>query len=275
MACDAFLPDTGALPPQRLMTPLIDSTAQSFLAYQTSEAGQIRYRLAQRNMETLHQLDVPKVILDVGGGNGFITEFLLRRGHAVTLFDSDAEMLKQARQRLVDANLLAQCRLVEGNLDYLSRLFAADHFDLIVAHHILEYLSDVPAVMKSLYTLAKKGGEFSLITLNPVSEVIRAIIFRQEPVAAQSKLTDLSFDSKWFGQATLYPMDQILIWATGAGWSLNDFCGIRILADYLPATSLTETKTTDLIALEERVASLEPYRRFGRYLQFAFQKPQW
>ncbi len=254
------------------MTLASGSAAQVYLDYQRSESGQLRYRLAQRNMEKLHQLDVPKVILDAAGGNGFISEFLLRRGHTVTLFDSDVEMLKQSRQRLADADLLARCRLVEGNLDHLSLLFPADYFDLIVAHHILEYLPDVPAVIKSLYALAKKGGEFSLITLNPVSEVIRSIIFQQEPLTAQSKLTDLSFDSKWFGQATLYPMDQILIWATKAGWSLNDFRGIRILADYLPAASLTETKANDLIALEERVASLEPYRRFGRYLQFAFQK---
>jgi SAM-dependent methyltransferase len=201
-----------------------------------------------------------------------MADFLLRRGHSVTLVDSDAEMLMQARQRLAAADLLSRCRLMEGNLDNLLHLLPADHFEIIVAHHVLEYLRDAPTAMKSLYALTKKGGEFSLITLNPGSEVMRAIIFQGEPGFAQSKLTDLYFDSKWFGQATLYPMDQILAWAADAGWSLNDFRGVRILADYLPAASLTETKKADLYMLEENLAGLEPYRRFGRYLQFAFRK---
>jgi hypothetical protein len=37
---------------------------------------------------------------------------------------------------------------------------------------------------------------------------------------------------------------------------------------------LTEARERELVRLEEELASLEPYRRFGRYIQFCFKKQE-
>jgi S-adenosylmethionine-dependent methyltransferase len=250
----------------------VKTTAQIFARYQQSAAGRLRYELAQQNLAKLHDLSRPLRVLDAAGGNGMNTEFLLRQGHTVTLLDSDPEMLQQAHQWLAELNLLERCQLVEGTLKEITDLLPSEQFDLILCHHVLEYTNDSLHILKALQTVAALAGELSLITLNPASEVIRAIIFRRDPALARSKLTDLSYDAKWFGQAALYPLEQITAWAEQSGWSLRDFRAIRVLADYIPETELTSAKEQELVCLEEELAGLEPYRRFGRYIQFSFQK---
>ena len=250
----------------------VETTAQIFARYQHSAAGRLRYELAQQNLEKLHDLSRPLRVLDAAGGNGINTEFLLYQGHTVTLLDSDPEMLRQAHQRLVDLNLLERCQLVEGTLEGVTELLSAEQFDLILCHHVLEYTDDSLHILKALQAVAAPAGELSLITLNPVSEVIRAIVFRQDPALARSKLTELSYDARWFGQAMLYPLEQITAWAEQSGWLLRDFRAIRVLADYIPEEELTEAREQELICLEKELAGLEPYRRFGRYIQFCFRK---
>jgi S-adenosylmethionine-dependent methyltransferase len=250
----------------------IETTAEIFARYQRSAAGRLRYELAQQNLEKLHDLSRPLRVLDAAGGNGTNTEFLLHQGHTVTLLDSDPEMLQQAHQRLAELNLLERCQLVEGALEGVAELLPAEQFDLILCHHVLEYANDSLHILKALQKVAAPAGELSLITLNPVSEVIRAIVFRWDPALARSKLTDLSYDAKWFGQATLYPLEQITAWAEQSGWSLQGFRAIRVLADYIPEEKLTEAREQKLIRLEKELAGLEPYRRFGRYIQFCLQK---
>ncbi len=227
----------------------VETTAEIFARYQRSVAGRLRYELAQRNMEKLHDLSRPLLVLDAAGGNGRNTEFLLRQGHMATLLDSDPEMLQQAHGRLAELNLLERCQLVEGTLEGITELLSAEQFDLILCHHILEYTDDSLHILKALWELAVPAGELSLITLNPISEVIRAIVFRRDPALARSKLTDLSYDAKWFGQATLYPVDQITAWAEQSGWSLRDFRAIRVLADYIPEEEWTEDREQEVAGL--------------------------
>jgi S-adenosylmethionine-dependent methyltransferase len=176
-------------------------------------------------------------------------------------------MLHQARSRLGAFGLLDRCRLIEGKLEVIDEILPTEQFDLILCHHVLEYTDQAPRILKSLRRLAGQRGELSLITLNPVSEVIRAAVFRRDPNLARAKLTDLSYDAKWFGRATLYPIDQIIDWSQQAGWAVRDFRGIRVLADYIPPEQ-TAGIEEEVASLERELAATEPYRRFGRYLQF-------
>ncbi len=246
-------------------------TADAFALYQKSLASRLRYEQAQQNLKACHDLNRPLRVLDAAGGNGINAEFCLRQGHEVTLLDADPAMLEQARQRLAEQDLLGRCHLLHGSIAEVAEIFPPGHFDLVLCHHVLEYTADARQVLAGLAKVTAPGGELSLITLNPVSEVTRAITFRRDPALAVSKLTDLSYDAKWFGQAQLYPLEQITAWAGQTGWSLKDFRGIRVLADYLPEEQ-AEDREEELMRLEQLLAGIEPYRRFGRYLQFSFKK---
>lgn len=248
-----------------------ERTVDAFVLYQKSVASRLRYQQAISNMEAMHALGTPCRVLDAAGGNGLVTEYFLRAGHRVTLMDADPAMLEQARERLGAAGLLENVTFVEGTLEQAGAVCPAAAFGLILCHHVLEYTSDVPAILEGLRRLAAPGCELSLITLNPVSEVMRAVLFGHDPALAESKLTDLRYDARWFGQATLYPKQQIVDWAARAGWSLGDLRAIRVLADYMPDADIDEAKEQALLALEEKLAALDPYRHAGRYLQFCFK----
>lgn len=249
-----------------------ESVAATFARYQQSATGHMRMVLAEKNMEVMHGLTRPLRVLDAGGGNGVNTEWLVRRGHAVTLFDADPEMLEQARHSGEEGDAGGRRELVLGTLEQVGDILGDQRFDLVVCHHVLEYLQDPLGAITAFHALTAPGGELSLITLNPVSEVIRAIVFNQDASLARSRLTDLDYDAKWFGQARLYDLDHILEWGTHSGWQMHDFRAIRVLADYIPEDEYSDATVQETIELEEALGAREPYRRIGRYLQFCFTK---
>ena len=204
----------------------IKSTRDAFIHYQKSPAGRIRYQQAISNLEAMHNLSKELKVLDAAGGNGLITEYLLKNNHKVTLYDSDPQMLAEAKARIRPKRLLDRCKMVKGSLDCLGEKFPQSSFDLILCHHVLEYTGDVFGILKSMFDLTIPGGTLSLITINPVSEVIRAVLFQHDSKLAQSKLNDLSYDARWFGKATLYNRNQLETWAQNAGWAFCDFRGI-------------------------------------------------
>jgi S-adenosylmethionine-dependent methyltransferase len=248
------------------------TTATVFAGYQKSVTGRMRYVLAQHNIMQLHSIDRPLNILDAAGGNGINTRWLASQGHFVTLLDTDPAMLNQAEQELKKAGFLDQCQILEGTLENAPDLLPAGHFDLVLCHHVIEYLVNPYRLFTAMHRVTSETGELSLITLNPVSETIRAIIFHRDPKLAHSKLIEQSYDAKWFGDATLYPYDQIVSWGQQATWRLVDLRGIRVLADYISDLDYDETNEREAIRLEKELSGLEPYRRIGRYLQFAFRK---
>jgi SAM-dependent methyltransferase len=248
-----------------------ETTAERFARYQDSLASRLRYEQAQRNLADLHDLGRPRRVLDAAGGNGLNTEFLLRQGHAVTLLDADPEMLRQARERLEPEGLLGRCDFREGTLEDMGGSLPHGRFDLILCHHAIEYSKQPRRIFAGFRDLTGPGGEVSLVTLNPVSEVIRAAVFRRDAALARQKLGDLHYDARWFGDATLYPFEQIQAWAGEAGLAVGDFRALRVLADYIPEEQAAG-QADAVLALEHDLAAREPYRRFGRYLQFRLER---
>ncbi len=246
-------------------------TAEIYCKYQNSPSSRLRYSLALSNIEALHgPLSAPRDILDAAGGNGLNTEYFLGLGHNVTLYDINPAMLAQAEQRIAPLGLPGKVKMVQGALEDVSDLLPNNAFDFVMLHHVIEYLSDVPAALAGIRTVTRKAGELSLITLNPVSEVIRSILFQKDAVAARDKLTNLSYDAKWFGEAMLYEREQVVAWAEASGWRLNGYHGMRILSDYVPDAEISREDERLLTLLERDMAGRDPYRQFGRYLQFAF-----
>lgn len=251
---------------------IAENTAEAFARYHGTAASRLRYGLAQYNLSRTYDLSRPMRVLDAAGGSGINAGFLAMLGHHVTVFDSDQEMLRQAQQRLLNLGVLDRAQLVQGSLQNISTCLPTARFDLILCHHVIEYLEDLPSVLRTLRALSVPGGAFDLITLNPVSEVIRAIVFQRDPVLAESKLTDLNYDARWFGKARLYPFEDVVDEAQRSGWSMQSFRAIRALADYLGEEELDADKEQAILHLEQRLSEMDPYRRFGRYFQFSFRR---
>jgi S-adenosylmethionine-dependent methyltransferase len=247
------------------------ATAEAFARYQESFAAHLRYIQAQRQLAVFFDLGSPLRVLDGAGGNGLNAAFLVASGHEVTVVDANPEMLRKAEERLAPLGRPDRWRLIQGRIEEpIPELARGAPFSVILLHHVLEYLRSPASALAALGRLAVAGAGLSVITLNPVSEVIRAVVFRGDPALAERRLADLSYDARWFGQATLYPMEQIIRWASEGGWHLQEYRGIRVLADYLSAPPPTPEMAQATVSLEEHLEARDPFRSFGRYLHFHF-----
>ncbi|MBC7811829.1 MAG: methyltransferase domain-containing protein [Burkholderiales bacterium] len=241
----------------------------SFQKYQESWASWYRYVLAMSLMEVQHNLSSRKLrILDAASGNGVIAEPLLKQGHSVVLFDISPDMIDAAKDSLADTYKDTVSFYVGSLNDDLPR-WEAD-FDLVIMHHIIEYLPDITPVFRRLAHQVKPGSSMSLITLNPVSEVLRRIHFDNSPVDALDKLNDLAYDARWFGNAQMYSDEQLTMSLNEAGWDVVDRRGMRIFSDYIKDSRSEETSFPEtMLELELKVAGMMPYRDIGRYRQWA------
>lgn len=249
------------------MTENTTSTVEEFLKYQKTAASDLRYDLAKHNMLMMHNLTrEPKLALDAGCGNGIMSKWLLGMEYHVTSIDSDPAMIDAAGEKLEYWEKLDRCDLHEDNIEDV-----IGNYTLIICHHVIEYLKYPPRVFEVFRASALPDAELSLITINPASQVIRSIIFNRNPNQALRRLTDLSYDAKWFGKSQMYSPQQIIQWAADYRWQLTGLRGIRCLADYLPMFQSQSITADELLELEKALAPLEPYRSMARYLQFAFK----
>ncbi|HTJ31378.1 MAG TPA: methyltransferase domain-containing protein [Acidobacteriaceae bacterium] len=99
----------------------------------------------------LEWLDVQpgEKILDLGCGDGALTEKIVARGADVTALDASPEMLAKARERGL--------RAVLGNAE---RLLFAGEFDAVFSNAALHWVRDQDAMLTGVYRALKPGGRF-------------------------------------------------------------------------------------------------------------------
>ncbi|NTV64393.1 MAG: methyltransferase domain-containing protein [Oscillochloris sp.] len=229
---------------------------------------QLRYRIARANLAR-HLPDGPLQVLDAGGGNGADALPLAAAGHQVTLADYAVAMLTEARQAASNAGLADHLTTLQSTIIDLPAQLGPVRFDLILCHNVVQYMADGAGMIRALAGLLRPGGLLSLITINPISEVLRAAIVAADPAAAQALLADpaltirtVVFDT----EVRRYDLATLQDWLTEAGLTPVAHYGIRCVNDYL----IDNTRKAEpafaaaLEALELALSGRDPYRQIAR-----------
>lgn len=122
------------------------------------ERHQLEYDLTWRYLD--EYLPPQGAILEVGAATGRYTVELARRGYRVTAVDLSAGLLEQCRQRLSDAGLEGQVRLVVADARNLSKVAEKD-FDAALLmgplYHLVEE-EDRKAALREAVGRVAEGG---------------------------------------------------------------------------------------------------------------------
>ncbi|HNR55775.1 MAG TPA: methyltransferase domain-containing protein [Flavobacteriales bacterium] len=120
-----------------------------------ADEWRIRARGARRLVHVLEQEDRPLKILDVGCGNGWLTNLLHQQGHMTTGIDAFTAELEQAA-RLFPGPDFARADLITSELP-------KEHYDVIVFAASFQYFADAAGTLARCRELLGARGEVHIL----------------------------------------------------------------------------------------------------------------
>ena len=140
-----------------------------------------RARSASRLIRYLSARPRPLSILELGCGNGWLSNLLSKAGHSVFGMDQNRHELKQAARVFRERSHLS---FFEA--DIFSAPFISARFDVIILASVLQYFQDAPGLMSVLSNYLKPQGEIHILDtrLYLDSELDAAVIRSQQYYAS-------------------------------------------------------------------------------------------
>jgi S-adenosylmethionine-dependent methyltransferase len=258
-----------------LLPGIFDNSISQWVEEQQQPWGRLKYKLIHANLSKHLAQEGPLRVLDAGGGNGLDTLFLAEQGHVVDLVDYSQEMLEHAAQRAAEVGLEQQIQIHEADLAELPNLFGGIQFDVVLCHHVVQYVEDVRSLLESLVALLKPGGILSLVTINRYSIPYHAAFLRRDLTEALALVGARTVRTYIFdAEMTTYSAEEIADMLMGQGCAIEGDYGIRCICDYWGNNELKSDP-----AILEQIERLEfaltdkfPYKLLARNLQVIARK---
>ncbi|WUX62428.1 methyltransferase domain-containing protein [Streptomyces sp. NBC_01431] len=208
-------------------------------------------------------------VLDVGMGQGTQALRLARAGHSVTGLESDAQMLKVAREALATEpeGIRERVRLIEGDGRETGVHFLPGSFDVVLCHGVLMYVQDPDAMLAGLARMLAPGGLLSLLVRNADALAMRSGLAGDWPGALSAFDTD-SYTNR-LGLAVRADRLAVLTRTLdGIAAPLHAWYGVRVFTDNAPddAQLPAADELERLLAAEDRAARTDPYRQVAALL---------
>lgn len=209
----------------------------------------------------------PLQVLDVGGGTGGFAVPLAQRGHTVTVVDPSPDALALLARRAHAAGVAAAVNGVQGDGDRLADVVEPASADLVLCHHVLEFVDEPASAAAALATCVRTGGRVSLLAANQAAAVLsRAVSGRPEEALALLGSQREGARHRRFGVDELHGL------VAQAGLSVEMWHGVRVVADLLPAVEAGAEQSAALRQLEAVLAQRSPYRDLATDLHLLCQR---
>ena len=201
-------------------------------------------------------------LLDAGGGTGEMTRSLAAMGYPVTLNDLSQTSLQVAREKCQE---FAWVNYVAGSIQDMVQ---PKHFDLVTCHAVLEWVEDPAQLLEKLVSLTRSGGYLSITFYNQNAQLFSNMVY--------GNFQFVSGGMKKRNQVRLTPHSPLeptvlyrLLDALPVTTVLK--AGIRCFHDYVRDKEVVADKYDELLMLEKRYGTQEPYLSLGKYIQVILQ----
>ncbi|GAB3614443.1 class I SAM-dependent methyltransferase [Humibacter ginsengisoli] len=251
------------------MTDVFSEKLSQWRAYTETPWARIRYAtVAEVLRRQCDALGDRIRVLDVGGGDGMDALPLAKAGHDVTVVDPSRAWLAEARRRADEEGV--GISTVLAGLDDLPH----GEWDLVLCHFVLRYRPAEAPDVAALAGRVRAGGRLSVMDVNPVGHVLRALV-NDGPAAAASELHAERLEVKTFKtDARKVDVDQVQSDAAAAGLTLVGRYGNRIANDLLIDNTAKYDPAffSELLDLELELFDREPFNRIGLAWQLVLER---
>jgi S-adenosylmethionine-dependent methyltransferase len=232
------------------------------------------WAVLQRELERAGRATL--TVLDVGGGTGGFAVPLATSGHRVTVVDASPDALAALTRRAAEAGVGDRITAVQGDADAIADLVEPDSTDLVLAHSVLEVVDDPAGVVKALAGSLRPGGAASVLVANRAAAVLARAITGHLPAAtallddpdggepAEARSRD--------GLRRRYDAASANGLLRGAGLTVEEIHGVRVIADLVPGT-VADAHPQGLLAFELAAADRSPYRDIATQLHLLARRP--
>ncbi len=250
------------------------SEGEAYDQYLASFEGRLRVDLAWLNLLDHLDQSTSLVALDAGAGTGAMALRLAEQAEEVHLLDPSEAMLQRARAQAKQRQLLDRLRFHVGRIE--QNELAPESFDLIVCHHVIEYLDHQREAVRQICALLRPGGLISLLVRNRYGETMRAALGSGDLDQVRKRLEASSFSENLFGlSGRLLTGAQLEAWLKKFGIRIIKRYGVRVVADYLPDALKSEDDAySRILELERALGGRQPYRDVARYVQIIGAKKE-
>lgn len=189
------------------------------------------------------QLAPCRSVLELGYGEGIVTEDLVRSGKRLTQLEGSAMLVEKVRERYGDR---VDC------VHTLFEEFEPSHpFDAIIASHVLEHVDDPAALLKRMRSWITPEGRLLVIVPNCESIHRRLAVL----MGLQPRLDTLGPRDLLVGHQRVYSLAELLAELKGAGFRVTDTRGFFLKP--LPNSMMLEF-SPELIDAMNAIASTMP-----------------
>lgn len=241
---------------------------------QQTVASQLLYDLSAQRLNPVLG-NKPLRILDAGGGNGYDSLALAQQGHHIDLVDISQSMLADLQLEARERNLADLITAHTMNIRNIPQHFAAESFDVVLCHNVLQYIQDWESLLDVLLTPLKSGGILSLITLNRYALPYQ-LAFLDDDLEHARQLAETKHSSSIFAtNVTEHTAEELQSALEQQGATLEAHYGLgcmyhhpKLHAGYNEDAQFYE----QLQQLEMDLGEHSPYRDIARYLQLIVRK---
>jgi S-adenosylmethionine-dependent methyltransferase len=260
-----------------------EAGADKYAAYLATTEGRLRVDLAWDHLRpwlpqtALDCSSEPPRALDLGGGTGAMAVLLAGHGFDVVLMDSSTAMLALAEQAARAVGVSSRISLRRASAAELPNEFPAACFDVIVCHNLLEYVEDPGGILRAMGRALKGNGAVtSILVRNRAGEVLKAGIKSGDLALAEANLTaEWATESLYGENVRLFDASDLRRCLREAALDVMAERGVRVIADYVPASLLQDEKAyARILALEHRLGERPEFAAIARYTQILARPAQ-